>query len=76
MNENAKFVPREINPPNPLLRNVELKIFGAKCYEGDWEAKTERKLMFYIEFKMKEFGKNFLESLLEGSQGKGQIYKW
>ena len=41
-----------------------------KVYEVDWEAKTEQQLICRIESKMKEFDKNFVESLLEGVKSK------
>ena len=41
-----------------------------KVYEGGWEAKTEQQLIRRIKSKMKEFDKNFVESLLEGVKAK------
>jgi hypothetical protein len=41
-----------------------------KVYEEDSEAKTEQQLIRRFKSKMKEFDKNFLESLLEGVKAK------
>ncbi len=43
-----------------------------KVNEEGWEAKTEQRLIFYTEPKMKEFHKHFVESLLEGVKDKVQ----
>ena len=47
MDENDKFVPKDINPPNvPQARPIE-NFWGClaqKVYEGGWEAKTEQQL--------------------------------
>ena len=44
MNENVKFIPKDINPPNvPQARPIE-NFWGClakKVYEGGWEDKTE-----------------------------------
>ena len=37
MDENVKFVPKEINPPN-LPRHAGLKIFGAVWYKKAYDA--------------------------------------
>ena len=38
MDENVKFVPEEINPPNePQTRLIE-SFWAQKVYERDWEA--------------------------------------
>ena len=69
MDENVK----DINPPNvPQARPIE-NFWGClvqKVYEGGWEAKTEQQLIRRIKSKMKEFDKNFVESLLEGVKDK------
>ena len=68
MDENVKIVSKEIYPPNvPQTRPIE-NFWGClaqKVYEGDCEAKTEQHLIRRIESKMKEFDKNFVESVLE-----------
>ena len=83
MDENVNFAPKEINPPNdPQTRPIEnfSGCFGQKVYEGGWEAKTKQQLIRRIEFKMKEFDVNFVESLLERvktkaiSKGKNGVY--
>ena len=69
MDENVKFVPKDINPPNfPQVRPIE-NFWGClaqKVYEGGWEAKNEQQLIRRIKSKMKEFDKNFVKSLLVG----------
>jgi hypothetical protein len=73
MDENVKFVPKDINPPNvPQARLIEnFWVFLAqKVYEGGWKAKTEQQLIRRINSKMKKFDKNFVESLLEGVKAK------
>ena len=73
MNENVKFVPKRFNPLNvPQTCPIE-NFWGClaqKVYEGGWEAKTEQQLIRRIKSKMKEFDKNFVESLLEGVKAK------
>ena len=67
MDENVKFVPKDINPPNvPQARPIEnfWDCLAQKVHEGGWEAKTEQQLIRRIKSKMKEFDKNFVESLL------------
>ena len=60
MDENVKFMPKDMNPPNvPQARPIE------NCL-----AKTEQQLIRRIKSKMKEFDKNFVESLLEGVKAK------
>ena len=53
-------------------KHVQLRIFGGclaqKVYEGG--SKTEQQLIRRIKSKMKEFDKNFVESLLEGVKAK------
>ena len=60
MDENVKFVPKYINPPNvPQARPIE-NFWGClaqKVNEGGWEAKTEHQLIRRIKSKMKEFDK-------------------
>ena len=54
-------------------KHAPLRIFGVvwhKKFEGGWEAKTEQQLIRPIKSKMKEFDKNFVESLLEGVKAK------
>ncbi len=62
-------MPKDINQSNvPKARPIE-NFWGCltqKLYEGGWEAETERQLIGRIKSKMKEFDKNFVESLLEG----------
>jgi hypothetical protein len=73
MDENVKFVPEDINPSSvPQARPIEnfLECLTQKVFEGDWEAKTEQQLIRRIEPKMKEFDKNFVESLLEEVKAK------
>ena len=70
MDENVKFVPKEINSPNiNQARPIEnyWVCLAQKVFEGDLEAETEQQLIRGIESKMKEFVTNFVESLLEGS---------
>lgn len=73
MNENIKFVPKHLNPPNvPQARPIE-NFWGClaqKVYEGGWEAKTEQQLIHRIESKLKEFDLNFVETLMEGVKAK------
>ena len=68
MNENFKFVPKRFNPLNvPLTCPIE-NFWGRlaqKIYEEDSEAKTEQQLIRRFKSKMKEFDRNFVESLLE-----------
>ena len=73
MDENVKFVPKEINPPNvSQTRSIEnfQGCLAQKVYDGSWEANTEQQLIRRIEFKMKEFDTNFVESLLEEVKAK------
>ena len=68
MDENIKFVPKDINPPNvPQARPIEnfWWCVAQKVYEGGWEAKMEHQLIRQIKSKMKEFDKNYVESLLD-----------
>ena len=73
MDENVKFVPKDINPPNvPQARPIE-NFWGClaqKVYEGGWEAETEQHLIYRIKPLMKEFDKKFVESLLAGVKAK------
>ena len=69
MNENLKFVPKKINPPNvPQTRSIEnLWVFLAqKVYEEGCEAKTEEQLIRRIQSKMKEFYKKNCGEPFEG----------
>ena len=73
MDENVKFVPKDMNPPNvpPSTSNWEfLGVLAQNVYEGCWEAETEQQIIYCTESKMKEFDKNFVESLLEGVKAK------
>ena len=73
MNENAKFLPKKISPPNiPQTGTIEnfLSFLAQKDYEGGWVAKTEQQLIRCIEYKMKEFDIYFVESLLDGIEAK------
>ena len=67
MDENVKFVPKEINPPNASqarpIENVWVCL-AQKIYEKGWEANTKQQLIRRIEFKMKEFDTHIVESLL------------
>ena len=78
MDEDFKFVPKEISPPNvPQARPIG-NFWGClaqKVYERGWEAKTEQQLIRRIESKMEEFNANFVESFFIGGQGKSQIYR-
>ena len=70
MDENVKFVPKEINPPN-VSRHVRLRIFGTVWHKKfTREAQTEQQLVRRIECKMKEFDTNSVESLFEGVKAK------
>ena len=76
INENVKFVPKEINLPNvPQARPIEnfWVCLAQKVYEGGWETKTEQQEIRRIECKMKEFDKTFVESLLEGAKAKSNL---
>ena len=57
INENVKFLPNNINPPNfPQARPIE-NLWGClaqKVYEGGWEAKTEYQLINRITTKLKK----------------------
>ena len=74
MDENVKFVPKEINPPNvSQARPIEnfWVCLPQKIYERDWqEAKKEQQLIRRIESKIEEYDANFVESLLEGVKAK------
>ena len=73
MDEDVKFVPKEINPPNVSQTRPVENFWGClaqKVYEGGWEAKREQQLNRSIECKMKEYDANFVESLLEGVKAK------
>ena len=73
MNQNVKFVPKRFNPLNVPQACAIKNFWGClaqKVYEGGWEAKTEQQLILRIKSKMKEFDKNFVESLLEGVKAK------
>ena len=64
MDENVKFVPKEINPLNvPQARPIEnfSICLAQKVYVGVWEAKREQQLIRRIESKIKEFDTNFVE---------------
>ena len=55
MDENFKFVPKRLNPPNvSQARPIEnfWVCLLQKVYEGDWEAKTEQQLNRRIKFKV------------------------
>ena len=69
MDENVKFVPKEINSSN-VSQASPIENFWAylaqKVYERGWEAKTEQQLIRCIESKKEEYQANFVESLLEG----------
>ena len=63
MDENVKFVPKDINPPNvPQARPIE-NFWGClaqKVYEVGWEAETEQQLIpqstqFYMKFIKKMY---------------------
>jgi len=73
MNENVMFVPKRFNPLN-LTQTYPIENFwgclAQKVYEGGWEVETEKQLIRRIKSKMKEFDKNFVESLLEGVKAK------
>ena len=73
MNEHVKFVSKRFNPLNvPQTCPIE-NFWGClaqKVYEGGWEAKTDQHLIRRIKSKMKEFDRNFVESLLEGVKAK------
>ena len=71
MDDNVKFVPKEINPPNvPQSRSIEnVWVYLAQRFtRKSWMLKQQ--LIHHIEFKMKEFDTNFLESVLEGIKAK------
>ena len=76
MDENVKFVPKDINPPNvPQARPIE-NFWGClaqKVYEGCWEAKTEQQLISRIKSKMKEFDKKIFGEPFRGGKSKSQI---
>ena len=58
MDENVKFVPKQINLPKvSQTRPIEnfWVCLAQKVYEGSWEAKTEQQLIRRIECKMKKF---------------------
>ena len=42
MDENVKFVPKDMNPPNAPPKHVQLR---QKVYEGGWETETEQQLI-------------------------------
>ena len=71
--KNVKFGPKQFNLPNvPQARPFE-NFWGClaqKVYEGGQEAKTEHHSVHHIETKMKEYDKNFVESLLTGIKAK------
>ena len=73
MDENVKFVPKDINPPNvPQARPIE-NVWGClaqKVYEGGWETKTEQQLIYCTESSIKEFDEHIVESHLEGVKAK------
>ena len=56
MDENAKFVPKNINT---YLRHF-WSCLVHKINEGGWEANTEHQSIRRIESKMKDFETNFL----------------
>ena len=45
-------------------------MFDTKSFRGSLGAETEQQLIRRIKSKMKEFDKNFVESLLEGVKAK------
>ena len=51
-------------------KHAWLTIFGTIWHKRTREAKTEHQLIRRIKSKMKEFDKNFVESLLEGVKAK------
>ena len=54
MDENDKFVSKEIETPNVLQTHSIEIVWGClvqKFYEGGWEAKTEQQLIRRIESK-------------------------
>ena len=63
MNENVKFVPKRFNPLN-VSQTCPIENFW-RCL-----AQKARILIRRIKSKMKEFDKNFVESLLEGVKAK------
>jgi hypothetical protein len=68
INENVKFVPKDINPPYVSQASPIENFWGClaqKVYEGGWEAETEQQLIRRNKTQMKEFDKNFVENLLE-----------
>ena len=71
MDENVNVVPKRLNPPNVSqarpIENVWVSL-AQQVYEKGWEANTEQQLIPRIESKMKEFDKNCVQSLLEGSK--------
>lgn len=73
MNENIKFVPKALNPPNiPQARPIE-NFWGSlaqKVYEGGWEAQTEQQMINRIKCKIKEFDVKSVESLMRGIKAK------
>jgi hypothetical protein len=74
MDENVKFVPKDINPPNvPQARPIEnfWGVFGTKSLRGRMGGQNgPAAIIDRIKSKMKEFDKNFVESLLEGVKAK------
>ena len=69
-------MPKRFNPLNvPQTCPIEnfWRRLAQKVYEGGWEAKTEQQPIRRIKSKMKEFDKNFVESLLEGVKAKGKV---
>ena len=68
MNENVKFVPKNINTPNVPQARLIGNLWGClaqKVYEGGWEAKTEYQLINRITTKLKEIDINFVETLMD-----------
>ena len=71
MEKYVNYIPKNLNPPNvPQARLIE-NFWGCLCqkvYEGGWQARTEEQLISRIELKLKEFGLNFVETLMDGSK--------
>ena len=73
MNENVKYVPEHLNPPNvPQARPIESfwDDLAQMVYEGGWEATTEEEFIRRIKSKIKDFNTNYLEPLMAGVQAK------
>ena len=73
MNENVKYVPEHLNPPNVTQARPIESFWGdlaQKVYEGGWEATTEEELIRRIKSKIKDFNTNYLETLMAGVKAK------